>query len=76
MGLRDVYVLLYFTLWCAYQCDKILGVACDNASNNGTMLKELEYQIPTFNGRDAQSWCLCHILSLVMKVHTFVRNYG
>ncbi len=46
---------------------KILAIACDNASNNDTMLAELKYLLPKFRGAVTQSRCFAHIINLVVK---------
>ena len=48
---------------------QILGQACDNASNNDTMLAELEFLIPNgVYGIHTRICCICHIINLVVKV--------
>jgi hypothetical protein len=49
---------------------QILGQACNNASNNDTMLAELEFLIPDgVSGVHTRIHCICHIINLVVKVH-------
>ena len=48
---------------------QILGQACDNASNNDTMLSALEALNPeSMSGVHTRIRCICHILNLVVKV--------
>ena len=48
---------------------QILGQACDNASNNDTMLASLEELNPNSASRvHTCIHCICHILNLVVKV--------
>jgi len=48
---------------------QILGQACDNASNNDTMLSALEALNPeSMSGVHTRVRCICHILNLVVKV--------
>jgi hypothetical protein len=46
---------------------QILGITCDNASNNDVMIQELEDHIPRFPGASNQIRCFAHILNLVAK---------
>ena len=53
--------------YCLYS--KILGQACDNASNNDTLISELEFRLANGqNGTHTRIRCICHILNLVVKV--------
>ncbi|PIL29554.1 hypothetical protein GSI_08362 [Ganoderma sinense ZZ0214-1] len=47
----------------------VLGVTCDNASNNAKMLKEMKKLNPEFRGSDACVRCFGHVINLVVKVH-------
>jgi hypothetical protein len=47
--------------------DKILEITGDNASNNDTMIDELEDLIPEFNGSAARARCFLHVTNLVAK---------
>lgn len=42
---------------------------CDNASNNDTMVTELE-SLGGMNSAQTRVRCFCHILNLVVKVRT------
>ncbi len=46
---------------------KILGVVCDNASNNDTLVSELELELGGQNGRRTRIRCFAHILNLAVK---------
>lgn len=46
---------------------QILGVTCDNASNNDKMIEHLATLIETFPGAANQTRCFTHILNLVAK---------
>lgn len=46
--------------------NKILSVTCDNASNNDTMIEELEDQLTGFSAVNC-THCFAHILNLVAK---------
>ncbi|OJT15390.1 Zinc finger BED domain-containing protein RICESLEEPER 3 [Trametes pubescens] len=47
--------------------EKILGVTCDNASNNDTMLAKMMDLLPNFSGELARVRCFAHVLNLVAK---------
>jgi len=47
---------------------QILGLVCDNASNNDAMVKELGVLLPSFKGQSTRVRCFAHILNLVVKV--------
>jgi hypothetical protein len=47
---------------------QVLGIVCDNASNNDTMINQLGLLLPGFKGRPARVRCFAHILNLVVKV--------
>ncbi|PIL32936.1 hypothetical protein GSI_05054 [Ganoderma sinense ZZ0214-1] len=47
--------------------DKVLGVTCDNASNNAKMLKEMKKLNADFRGPDARVRCFGHVINLVVK---------
>jgi len=54
---------------CLNLISQILGQVCDNASNNDTMLTELEFLIPNgASGVHTHIRCICHIINLVVKV--------
>ncbi|KAI0752331.1 hypothetical protein C8Q80DRAFT_1064774, partial [Daedaleopsis nitida] len=44
-----------------------LGIACDNASNNDTMVDKLADLLPEFGGQQGQVRCFLHILNLLAK---------
>jgi len=48
-------------------CSQILSVTLDNASNNDTMIAELENLLDEFPGAANQTRCFTHILNLVVK---------
>ena len=56
------YKLKYIPLAC-----QILGVTCDNASNNDKMIEHLATLIDSFPGAANQTRCFTHILNLVAK---------
>ncbi|KAF8546724.1 hypothetical protein OG21DRAFT_1383697, partial [Imleria badia] len=45
----------------------ILGVMCDNASNNDAMIDSLSDLIPAFTGPKNQTCCFLHIVNLIAK---------
>ncbi|KAH9016441.1 hypothetical protein EDB85DRAFT_2155935 [Lactarius pseudohatsudake] len=47
--------------------DKFMALVCDNASNNDTMVTELELLLPNFGGGKFRVWCFAHVLNLVVK---------
>lgn len=47
--------------------DKILGVVCDNASNNDTLVSHLEIKLCGQNGVRTRIRCFAHILNLAVK---------
>ncbi|KAJ3519443.1 hypothetical protein NMY22_g13198 [Coprinellus aureogranulatus] len=47
--------------------DRVLGFTGDNASNNDTLVSELEVLLPAFRGDVHRVRCACHILNLVAK---------
>ncbi len=53
--------------------DKVIAIACDNASNNDTMVTQLSKDIPAFQGATMRVQCFAHILNLVVKsvLHVF-----
>ena len=48
--------------------DKFMALVCDNASNNDTMITELECLLPNFGGAKFRVRCFAHVLNLVVKV--------
>ena len=48
--------------------DKLMALVCDNASNNDTMITELERLLPNFGGAKFRVRCFAHVLNLVVKV--------
>lgn len=48
-------------------CCQILGVTCDNASNNDKMIFHLATLVDAFPGSANQTQCFTHILNLVAK---------
>ena len=49
-----------------YAANKIVTIVCDNASNNDTMIKELDLE--GFRGTGGRIQCFPHILNLSVKV--------
>lgn len=47
---------------------QILGITTDNASNNDTLIAELESTLPGANSVQTRVRCFAHILNLVVKV--------
>lgn len=47
--------------------NKILGVVCDNASNNNTLVSHLELELCGQNGTRTRIRCFAHILNLAVK---------
>ena len=47
---------------------QILGVTCDNASNNDTMVEKLAEIMSHFAGEANRARCLAHIVNLVAKI--------
>lgn len=45
---------------------KILSVTCNNASNNDTMMENLDDLLSRFSSLNC-TWCFAHILNLVAK---------
>ena len=52
---------------------QILGVTCDNTSNNDVMVNHLAVLVPTFAGASDHTRCFLHIINLVAKslLHLF-----
>jgi hypothetical protein len=48
--------------------NQVLALVCDNASNNDTMVEELQVLVPSFRGQTTHVQCFAHILNLVVKV--------
>ncbi|KLO06392.1 hypothetical protein SCHPADRAFT_838139, partial [Schizopora paradoxa] len=46
----------------------VLGIVCDNASNNDTMLRHLEVELEGQVGCKTCIRCFAHVLNLVVKV--------
>ena len=46
-----------------------MGLTCDNAENNMTMITELEKLLPGYCGHAMRICCFGHILNLIVKVH-------
>jgi hypothetical protein len=47
---------------------QILGITCDNASNNDTMVESLATIMSHFSGEANRARCLAHIVNLVAKI--------
>ena len=43
-------------------------MACDNASNNNAMIKELTILAPKFTGSPSHTCCFLHIVNLIAKL--------
>ncbi|KAI0364282.1 hypothetical protein BV20DRAFT_915870, partial [Pilatotrama ljubarskyi] len=52
---------------------QILGVTCNKASNNDSMVDQLGIDIPEFDGSVGRVRCFAHIINLVVKslLHQF-----
>jgi hypothetical protein len=52
---------------------QLLGVICDNAENNSTMMVELGHLLrhTNFPGQSARIRCFAHVLNLVVKVTAY-----
>ena len=52
---------------------QILGVTCDNTSNNDVMVNHLAVLVPTFAGASDRTHCFLHVINLVAKslLHLF-----
>ena len=46
---------------------QILSITCDNASNNDTMVSELEKLLEVFPGESNRTHCFDHIVNLIAK---------
>lgn len=57
---------------------KILGVVCDNASNNDTLVAQLELELCGQNGCRTRIRCFAHVLNLAVKaiLSPFSRGAG
>jgi hypothetical protein len=60
---------LFCPLYISRNMFQLLGVVCDNAANNGTMVKELGRLLETegFGGEASRVRCFAHTLNLVVK---------
>jgi hypothetical protein len=47
---------------------QLLGVVCDNAENNATMIDKLESLLEKFLGSGVRVRCFAHTLNLIVKV--------
>ncbi|KAK7696328.1 hypothetical protein QCA50_000982 [Cerrena zonata] len=47
--------------------EKILGITCDNALNNDTLLESVEMSLNSQCGKDSRIRCFAHVLNLVVK---------
>jgi hypothetical protein len=54
--------------------NQVLGLVCDNTSNNNTMVEELQVLVPSFRGQTTRVRCFAHILNLVVKVQHVART--
>ncbi len=52
-----------------------LGVVCDNASNNNTMMAHLEAELGGQVGVRTRIRCFAHVLNLVVKVRACMCLY-
>ncbi|KAF8595080.1 hypothetical protein BDV93DRAFT_457694, partial [Ceratobasidium sp. AG-I] len=47
----------------------VWGIVCDNASNNGSMMKELgKYDLKRLKGPESRVHCVLHVINLAAKV--------
>lgn len=56
-------------------CDRIfqiLALVADNASNNNTLVEELEFLLTSYRGSVTRVPCFAHILNLVVKVKSLL----
>ncbi|TFK81275.1 hypothetical protein K466DRAFT_448761, partial [Polyporus arcularius HHB13444] len=49
---------------------QILAVTCDNASNNDTMIDNMEFDLTDFEGMSYRLRCFDHVVNLVAKTFT------
>lgn len=47
---------------------QVFSLIANNASNNNTLVDELQVLLPSFGGSQARVRCFAHILNLVVKV--------
>ena len=59
----NIYIYTYINI-----THQILGVTCDNMSNNDMMIENLVMIILKISGKVNQSQCLVHIVNLVAKI--------
>ena len=71
-GIQQKVRRSYTTVIKSLTIPQILSLVCDNASNNDTMVKELEVLLPSFKGQRMHVRCFAHILNLVVKVFFIV----
>ena len=62
---EDINYNIYIYNWTTHQ---ILGITCDNASNNDTMIENLATIMSHFSGEANRARCLAHIVNLVAKI--------
>jgi hypothetical protein len=60
----ESYAIQNLNLPTSNQC---LGITCDNASNNDTMIDELVDLLPNFPGAANRSRCFLHVVNLIAK---------
>ena len=56
--------------------DKIISISFDNASNNTNCARRLKNTLkPMLDGKFLHTWCVCHIINLVVQIGVDYLNY-
>jgi hypothetical protein len=66
MGSRTKYVLCRLFCYVADQSFKVLGLICDNASNNNGVFTAIE-TLEAVAGSDTRVRCICHVFNISVK---------
>jgi hypothetical protein len=62
------YQVCFLHVDCSLTCfTKCLGITCDNASNNDTMIQSLEEMVESFRGHRTHARCFNHVVALIAK---------
>ncbi|KAE9392908.1 hypothetical protein BT96DRAFT_753763, partial [Gymnopus androsaceus JB14] len=46
---------------------RVVSITCNNATSNDSMVAELVFDLPSFEGEQDQTRCFTHIINLVAK---------